>query len=107
MNEMQYYLTKMAEEASEVTKIALKTSQFGMDSACPVEPEANTNRQLLHKELDDLFATIRVLNEQHGLGYELSQVGVQCKVEKMKHYIGVSASLGLVTLTPEKETPHV
>lgn len=105
MNEMQYILVKLAEEASEVAKIALKTAQFGLDSACTTESE--TNRQLLHKELNDLFAAVSALNAHHGLEFHPSEEAIFKKTEKMKHYMGVSASLGLVTLTPQKEEPHV
>lgn len=67
MNPNVYYLIKLAEEASEVAKEALKTAQFG-----PLESMAGTgvdNYSRLRLELADLCACIEVLNERFGLDF--------------------------------------
>ena len=48
MNLHQHAFVKLAEEAAEISQIALKTVQFGVDSEVPCE--GVTNLQKLHKE---------------------------------------------------------
>jgi hypothetical protein len=67
MNHLQHYLTKLAEEGSEVAQIALKTQQFGPEEVMPGQPLNNFER--CHLELDDLWAMVEELNEKFGFGY--------------------------------------
>ena len=64
MNHLQHYLTKLAEECSEVAQIALKTQQFGPGEVMPGQPLNNFER--CHLELDDLWAMVEELNEKFG-----------------------------------------
>jgi len=66
MNHLQHYLTKLAEEGSEVAQIALKTQQFGPGEVMPGQPFNNFER--CHQELDDLWAMVEELNDKFGFG---------------------------------------
>jgi len=68
MDRQQYLLTKLAEEASEVAQIALKTQQFGMDESRPNQPY--TNRERIHQELIDLLTIVLMLNDETDLDFE-------------------------------------
>lgn len=68
MNHLQHYLTKLAEEGSEVAQIALKTQQFGADEVMPGQPLNNFER--CHLELDDL--TIREEITGEGMNTEIA-----------------------------------
>ena len=94
MNVEQYLLTKLAEEASEVAKMALKVQQFGMDEVVPGQPL--TNRQRLHAELNDLNAAITMLNGDCDLGYVRDELAVSFKVSKVDKFMRYSIRLGKV-----------
>jgi hypothetical protein len=88
MNKTQYLLTKLAEEASEISQAALKAQQFGFDSINPYNQY--TNLESLHGELNDLWAIIEMLNENHNFMYAPSSDAIKLKkekVEKFYHYV--------------------
>lgn len=94
MTRLQYLLNKLAEEASEVSQIALKTAQFGLDE-CKQGQEL-TNAQRTHSELNDLLAIVDMLNREFGFGFfpsDISQMRKQAKVEQFYQY---SVELGFV-----------
>lgn len=99
MKRMQLLMAKLAEEAAEVSQIALKTAQFGMDEQMPGQPFTNAER--VNQELTDLMAIVQMLNEEFGLGFELDAERVKAKKAKVNRYAGYSASLGLVESTSE------
>lgn len=94
----QYLLTKLAEEASEVAQIALKTNQFGPDSCDPRDQVTNTER--IHKELIDLLAIVEMLNEEFSFNFATdSEETWYCKLakkEKVNKYCQYSMNLGMV-----------
>lgn len=90
----QLLLTKLAEECDEVSQRALKTQQFGMDER--QSDMHQTNRERLHGELNDLFAVIDILNEDHGLNFETDEVAIEEKKAKLKKFMAYSQSLGKV-----------
>ena len=94
MKTEQYYLTKLAEECSEVAQIALKTQQFGMEESMPGQPF--TNRERCHQEINDLLAIIQVLNENHAFGFEADQEAIAKKKTKVLKYLEYSTQLGEV-----------
>lgn len=96
MNKCQYLLVKLAEECSEIAQMALKTSQFGMDEVMPGQPFNNAER--LHMELDDLQGVLKMLNEEHSLGYIPSKEKMNAKVEKIRKYMKYSSEIGAVTI---------
>ncbi len=93
MNDLQYYLTKLAEEASEVAQIALKSQQFGLLEKHPDLPFDNATR--IHQELDDLQAMIEELNAR-GLNYRPDRAAIEAKKLKVEHYKQYSIDLDLV-----------
>lgn len=60
MNYNEYLLSKIAEEASEIAQIAIKTQVFGFNSVDPRENGEN-NLEKLEKELLDLLAVVQLL----------------------------------------------
>lgn len=94
----QYLLAKLAEEASEVAQIALKTQQFGADEICPNQEYTNTER--IHRELLDLIAIIGMLNKEFNFNFALNTErqlkNIIAKQEKVDKYYQYSARLGLV-----------
>lgn len=79
----QFLLTKLAEEASEVAQIALKTQQFGAEETCPGMNLTNTQR--IHEELIDLLAIVGMLNKEFNFEFELnSEDNFQRMIAKQK-----------------------
>ncbi|MGI3293442.1 hypothetical protein ACRVDH_16580 [Acinetobacter baumannii] len=97
MNKMtheQFLLMKLAEEASEIAQIALKTAQFGMNEKHPAM-ELN-NKQRIHLELNDLFAIVDELNSWYHFNYQPDHLAKIRKIEKLNEYLGYSIKLGKV-----------
>lgn len=94
MDHLQYYLTKLAEECSEVAQIALKTQQFGPTEIMPGQPLTNFER--CHAELDDLMAIVEELNDKYGFAYKPNRGKIEAKKTKVKKYLGLSIDLGKV-----------
>lgn len=96
----QYLLTKLAEEASEVAQISLKTQQFGPDSCYPGESITNTQR--IHEELVDLLAIVGMLNEEFNFGLNYFTVSkeaaykIAAKQTKVDNYYRYSQDCGMV-----------
>lgn len=94
MNQLQHYLTKLAEEGAEVAQIALKTQQFGPGEVMPGQPLNNFER--CHLELDDLWAITEELNEKFGFCYAPNRERIEAKKAKVRKYLGFSIHLGMV-----------
>lgn len=94
MNHLQHYLTKLAEEGSEVAQIALKTQQFGPGEVMPGQPLNNFER--CHLELDDLWAMVEELNDKFGFGYTPNRERMDAKKLKVRKYLDFSISRGMV-----------
>lgn len=94
MDALQYYLTKLAEEAAEVGQIALKAQQFGPQEVMPGQPLNNFER--CHLELDDLHAMVEELNEKFGFGYTPNRERIEAKKQKVEKFLGYSTRLGMV-----------
>ena len=100
MTRQQYLLIKLAEEASEVAKEALKCAQFGQDEVMPGQPL--TNYQRLEGEIVDFYGVRQMLMDETGLlGLALDEVEyrerITAKVAKVNHYFGVCQQLGTVS----------
>lgn len=94
MNLHQHALVKLAEEAAEISQIALKTVQFGPDSEVP--GEGITNLQKLHKELNDLHGVLAILNEEFGFDYTPSPDAIREKKHRIRHFLLHSIGVGCV-----------
>lgn len=97
MNKMtheQFLLMKLAEEASEIAQIALKTAQFGMTEKHPDLPLNNKER--IHSELNDLLAIVDELNSWSNFGFKENYEAKIQKIMKLNTYLGYSIRLGKV-----------
>lgn len=98
MSHEQFLLNKLAEEASEIAQIALKTAQFGMTEKHP-EKTLN-NKERIHLELNDLLAVIDELNSWVQFGFKENYAAKINKIEKLNKYLGYSIQLGKVENVP-------
>lgn len=92
----QFYLGKVAEEAIEIAKEALKAQQFGLSEHHPERTE--TNAQRICAELNDLLAMVHQLGSVSNGEFYFSQDGFAqaAKLAKVEKYLAYSQSLGLV-----------
>ncbi|RKR46263.1 hypothetical protein [Paraburkholderia sp. BL17N1] len=95
----QYFLVKIAEEASEIAQIALKTAHFGLSEIQPGRAETNAER--VYGELNDLLAMVHRLGEVSNgeFWFDIGSpdhVAIATKLAKVEHYLAYSQSLGLV-----------
>lgn len=100
MTEIQYLLGKLAEEASELAQIALKTQQFGLNEQCP--GLEFTNLQRIEQEFNDVLGVIKMiylLIDKDGLAdgniYENKEL-IIAKISKVNKYMEYSKQLGMV-----------
>ena len=106
MTELQYYLVKVAEEASEVAQMALKTAHFGAQEKMPGQPFTNFER--LTQEFIDLTTMVNVLVKKFNLPLEDNEEFQEAclrKLKKVSHYLEYSRSLGLVQPAPVEHHP--
>lgn len=94
MSVQQHLLLKLAEEASEITHIALKTMQFGYDSVKPDTSEKNIIR--LREEINDLLAAIDMLNTSCDFNFKTDLNHISRKKEKVNTFLKQSIDLGYV-----------
>lgn len=91
----QYLLIKLAEEATEVAKLALKTSQFGFDSFHPGDPD-RTNAAMLQAEISDLMAIAALIGEECHIDLTPNRDMMRRKVKAVAYYYEVSKHLSRV-----------
>lgn len=94
MTNLQYLLTKLAEENSEVAQVAAKLQQFGL--LTPYPADGPTNRELAHRKLDDLMGVIEMLNEECDFAYHPNRERIEAKKRKVASFRQDSIALGLV-----------
>lgn len=94
MNRKQYLLNKLAEEANEITKEALKGQAFGMDSVSPYN--GKTNKENLIDELDDFLAIVKMLNCEYQLNYIPDGEKQMAKIAKVDKYYKIARDLGQI-----------
>lgn len=94
MTHEQWLLNKLAEEASEVAQIALKTAQFGMTERHP--NMVRNNKERVHQELNDLLAVVDELNSWYGFEFSPDHKAKIAKIQKMNEFLGYSIQLGKV-----------
>jgi len=71
MTRFQYLLIKLAEEAGEVSKEALKTAQFGYDSYNPHDVSKVRNEDKLITELLDMLCIVDMLKEEFDFSFDV------------------------------------
>ena len=91
----QYHLTKIAEEAAEVSQRALKAMQFGFGETQPGEAEDNLQR--LVGEYQDLVITFENMASYfEGLDITISDAQREKRLAKMQKFLELSQRLGQV-----------
>ena len=96
MTKLQYLLIKLAEEAAEISQIALKTAQFGLNEIKP--GQALTNIERVNFEYNDLLAIAEMINTEAEDTYLITNfVEMDAKKLKVEKYYGYSKTLGMVT----------
>ncbi len=93
MNTEQLYLLKLSEECLEVAKVCSKAIQFGLDNTNP--KERKTNAVLLNEELNDIQASVEMLQDR-GFTYKVDRKAIQRKKAKVINYREYSRELGKV-----------
>jgi NTP pyrophosphatase (non-canonical NTP hydrolase) len=94
MNNTQYALIKIAEEASEVAQAATKALRFGLDSACPVTKITNADK--LIDEMGDLCIAVASLEEATGIQVKISEEDWDKKVARLNKFKSISKDLGII-----------
>lgn len=94
MNRLQYLLTKLAEEASEISQIALKTQQFGLDEKLPGQDLTNLDR--IEMEFNDLLGVVELLNQEFGCNIQKDWARIEAKAVKIDKYYQYSVECGQV-----------
>lgn len=104
MNHLQYYLTMLSEESSEIIKECAKSQRFGLLSEHPDTGVAN--HENIKAELNDLLAIVECLNEEYNLGFTPCREAIDAKKRKMALFLQYSVEEGYVTMdVPEKMYP--
>ena len=93
MTKTQYLLCKLAEEASEVAKAALKAQQFGLEEVYPKTGQSNAER--ITEELNDLMGILVMLADDN-YKYVEDCGAIEEKIDKVEHYLKYSQSIGEV-----------
>lgn len=100
MTRMQYLLSKLAEEASEVAQAAIKAQIFGVHERYVAEP---TNIERVSIEFNDMLSIIDMINEEiGGLCITVNPQQIENKKTKVEHYMEFSRSLGLLEQMTDK-----
>ena len=94
MNIEQYLLTKLAEEASEISQIALKAQQFGMSEVMAGQPLTNAER--IYAELNDLVAILEMLDCNSPFRFVPSSEAIAQKKSKVLKYAKYTHELGIL-----------
>jgi len=95
MNKHQYYLSKLAEEASELAQVALKCMQFGLEEVNPNTLEKNY--EALQKEFTDVLACAVLVEEfaQEQFTTKPEQELIEAKWDKVERYRKISIGNGM------------
>lgn len=95
MNNEQYLLVKLAEEASEIAQIALKSVQYGLSER--KEGQDLTNAQRLNSELSDLFIILTFMQASDCFALEREPDEITlAKKAKVEKYWDLAIKLGKV-----------
>ena len=86
MNRKEEVLVILAEECGELTQAAIKVLRFGADG-CPPNSE-ETNKTQLEKEMGDVLAMMRLVDEEVGLDLDRIISYADAKLVKVEKFMG-------------------
>jgi len=97
MDRTQWFLSKLAEEATEVSQRAMKAQQFGVGEVQPEQPLNNLERLVL--EAHDFIATYQLMMAELDAGIEpMPGPGeIEQRRQKMEKFLSLSQRLGMVS----------
>tara|TARA_Y100001973_G_C5139990_1_gene302427 strand:- start:14 stop:316 length:303 start_codon:yes stop_codon:yes gene_type:complete len=100
MNKIEYLLTCLKEECSEVQMASSKSERFGFDS----DYIGITNLTQLVNEFNDLLAVVDLLNEETEVNHRIvrNESLILAKKKKMEVMMNISRQLGKL----DAETVH-
>lgn len=81
------YLRILQEECAEVIQIVSKIQRFGLYSFNPQIENAKNNLELLHVEVGDVMALVKLLKDRDVLSEEMLYEAVTRKLEKLPRYL--------------------
>lgn len=91
MNKREHLFTILQEECAEVIQCVSKIKRFGLSNTQP--SSGLLNLQILVNEINDLYATVEMLQEDGvPIPYDPTKVGN--KKGKVKHFLEVSRKEG-------------
>lgn len=97
MNRLQFLLSKLSEEASEVAQMCSKSSIYTLENSKPGEQETNKTR--LIDEINDFLTIVYILEEEF-FGTEGIKIGDReiliTKCEKVEKYYKICQELNTV-----------
>ena len=97
MHKLDHIVAVIAEEASEITKEAMKIQRFGAKSINPLDTKPVTSEQKLFDELNDLLATIEMyLEERYHCHMSFTTLVDREKMEQKKAKVLTMMNIGRV-----------
>lgn len=94
MNRLQFLLSKLSEEASEVAQMCSKSSIYGLEHSKPRTEVTNKDR--LIDELNDLLAIVYMLESEFFETQVEDTEKLNAKYEKVEKYYKICQELGTV-----------
>lgn len=91
MNKVDYLLVCLMEEAAEVQQLCAKSLRFGLEDVRP--DTATRNVDELWKEINDMYAILDMLKEQH-VDLARDEIKINTKKQKVQHYMQYSKQAG-------------
>lgn len=95
MNKSEHLLACLAEECAEVGQAVGKALRFGLNDKAP--SHVLTNAEYIANELGDVVALVEMLQEL-GLIPALDGMHMECKKERVKHFMEYAEQRGALTL---------
>lgn len=98
MNTTEHLLTCVSEECVEVSKDIHKALRFGLEDVNVLNPTGPTNRQRIIEELNDLMATIELLEHYEILprNWQDTEKQTQKRV-KVRKFMAYAHNVGALT----------
>jgi len=96
MNRREHLLNILAEECTEVVGRVSKALRFGLDEVQP--GQSLSNRQRIMVEVNDVYAILKMLNDEGVIDPTPDMAAIDVKVAKVERFLEYSRDCG--TLVP-------